>query len=72
MEAGIADTAAFAECVSTDQYASRIESALRLGQAWRVDATPTVMVNGWRFRGGPRDSLLVKTIRDVIAGKDPV
>jgi hypothetical protein len=42
-----------------------------LAAAKRLDitATPTILVHGWRFAGVPPEQILVKFIRDLLAGK---
>ena len=57
IEAGIIDTAAFAQCAASKANFSPIEAGIALGKRLQVTRTPTVIVNGWRFASPPYDSL---------------
>jgi hypothetical protein len=52
-EIGVADTVAFRACLGADQTAKTIESDVQLGRAIGVNATPTVLVNGWKMPSAP-------------------
>lgn len=43
-----ADSLQFRECIRRDQF-DRIETHRRLAEKYEVRATPTVLVNGWRY-----------------------
>lgn len=50
LEAGVAqaDSLQFRKCIQRDQF-DRIEIHQRLAEKYEVRATPTVLVNGWRY-----------------------
>lgn len=56
-EAGVADSARFEACIANNEPMPRTEAGLRLGAEIDVRATPTVLINGWRFHAAPYDSL---------------
>jgi len=70
-EAGVADSAKFAQCVSDSAPISRIDRGRALGETLAVSGTPTVLVNGWRFSNPPSDSLLTRVVTDLLASKKP-
>lgn len=70
-DAGISDTSAFADCIALRNRAQLIVDGLETGKRWQVEATPTVIVNGWRFIHPPRDSTLRETIVALLSGKRP-
>lgn len=49
LEAGITDTGSFSDCMESDTIAQRVERHRQLGIALSVTATPTVIINGWRY-----------------------
>jgi protein-disulfide isomerase len=57
LEAGIRDTAAFARCAASSAPLPRVEAGLASGKSLSVTATPTIIVNGWRYSAPPFDSL---------------
>lgn len=70
-EAGVADTVAFRSCLSASGAAPRIERGLSLGKQFGVQATPTVVINGWRLSQPPDDAELNRIISTILAGKRP-
>ena len=69
VEAGIQDTIGFALCAKDTARMARVEAGATLGQRLNVIATPTILVNGWRFTGIP-DSLRAIVAR-IASGRDP-
>ncbi|MCC6931239.1 MAG: thioredoxin domain-containing protein [Gemmatimonadaceae bacterium] len=59
------------ECFRDPTPVARIERDIALGQKLGVRGTPTVIVNGWRFAGTPREPLFSQTISYLLEGKDP-
>lgn len=57
VEAGIRDTAAFARCTAGSARLPRVEAGLASGRSLAITATPTIIVNGWRYSSPPFDSL---------------
>lgn len=56
-ESGVLDTATFKRCTTSTQPIPSVVAGLALGAKLGVRATPTVIINGWRFGSPPRDSL---------------
>ena len=57
-DAGIPDTAKIAACARSQAPIGAIERGLAFGESIRLDATPTVLVNGWVFPSPPRPAQL--------------
>ena len=70
-DAGIRDTTRFVACVRAVTPAARVDSGVALAQRLNVTATPTVLLNGWRFSQPPSLRVLSRWIRNVIDGKQP-
>jgi protein-disulfide isomerase len=70
-DAGVPDAAAFARCIASDSTPPRVDAGLELGERLGVGATPTVIVNGWRFPSPPSESVLSETVSDLLAGRKP-
>jgi protein-disulfide isomerase len=74
-DAGVQDTVRFAQCLTSSAdsaiVTAPIDSGVRVADAIGVHATPTVILNGWRFGQPPSDTELVRAIRDLLAGKRP-
>ena len=58
-EIGIADSAGFERCVGSEPASRRIQQALEFGTAIGVEGTPTVVVDGWRYRDPPSPPVLL-------------
>lgn len=69
--AGVADTEKFQRCFARTQGFAAIDSGLTTGKRLHVQATPTVILNGWRYARPPSDTELVRAIGDLLAGKKP-
>jgi len=52
-EAGISDTARISECARSDSIPREIEAGLRFGEAFELEGTPTVLLDGWEFPNPP-------------------
>jgi protein-disulfide isomerase len=70
-DAHIEDSSRFQDCISARNTPARIAAGLALGAHYRVQSTPTVIVNGWRFTHPPADSTLTRLIADLRSGKTP-
>ena len=69
--AQVSDLKHFEDCTSMSGTLNRVEEGLQLGNRISIDGTPTVVINGWRFRSAPfvgLDSIL----RRVADGRAPV
>lgn len=70
-EAGVQDTVSFAECVGSTGRVERVERGRGLGESMNVHATPTVIINGWRFSSVPNDAQLRGAIKALVRGQPP-
>jgi len=66
-EAGVSDVSRFATCVSDTVSVKRIDAGLKLASDLSLTATPTVLVNGWRF-SAPTRQRLEQAVRAVQQG----
>lgn len=64
-EVGIRDSAEFAHCIEATEYAPALERDIAAGKELRVVSTPTILVNGDKFRGLPPDfdRLIYRAVR---------
>jgi protein-disulfide isomerase len=71
--ADVPDRSKFRLCASdtSENGLTRIRAHMELGRALSVSATPTVIVNGWRFPIPPTDSELSAAIENILAGRKP-
>lgn len=69
MDAGIADTAAIAECAGRTDTTRAIAAGLDFGTKVGVKGTPTILVNGWRLPRPPSAAQLDSIITRVQQGK---
>jgi protein-disulfide isomerase len=56
-DAGIADAKRFNDCVTSGRTSSRVALGMRVGDSLKVNLTPTILINGWRYTIPPLDSL---------------
>jgi len=71
LEAGIPDSASVSTCAHDTRSVSRIDAGLALAEELEVNATPTVLVNGWKFLGPTKD-MLRRAIDAALKGKAPI
>lgn len=71
-EAGVPDLSAFAECIKQTGTFRQIEAGKQLGAKLNVNATPTLIVNGWLLTQPPSDDQLDHMIKSILAGKSPI
>jgi len=69
-EAGLSDSASISACAWDSRPVPRIEAGLALARKLDVTATPTVLVNGWRFVG-PTKNELNRAIEAALGGRAP-
>lgn len=69
-EAGIQNTTRFAACLSKPP-SSRIAAGKNWGKRIGVNATPTIIVNGWRYSGMPPTETLTEAFDAILAGTIP-
>ena len=70
-ESRVPDLAHFDKCASDTVRVARIEEGVRLGKELAVAGTPTVLLNGWRYRSPPNRVELLRGIEMLAAGKMP-
>ena len=68
MEAGISDTARISACATAEAATPSIEHGLAFGKKIKLTATPTVMVNGWRFARPPSEQEIDSVIVELRGG----
>ena len=68
--AGVRDSLAFKSCMSEQAPAAEVVAGTALGEQFKVLATPTVVVNGWRFPSSPSPSMLNETIDALLGWKE--
>ena len=69
--AGVGDSSSFATCMSLETTVERVSRDKAVGTQLAVKATPTLIVNGWRFAMPPLPDTLRYIVREVIAGRSP-
>jgi protein-disulfide isomerase len=48
-----------------------VDAGLALAKRLELNATPTIVVNGWMFDSPPLEEELTKAAESILAGKDP-
>jgi protein-disulfide isomerase len=71
-EAGVSDLAAFESCIKRTDAVPRVERGKALGKELDIQATPTLIVNGWKLGRPPSAEELDAMVKAVLAGKSPV
>ena len=69
--AGVVDTVRFRTCMARNDEPKRVRDGLELGKRAGVHATPTVLVNGWRYDTPPSLAELERVILAVKSGVAP-
>jgi protein-disulfide isomerase len=68
-EAGVKDTAEFNRCIAERGPVPAVEAGFEAGKQIGLSGTPTVIVNGWRYRYPPTAEVLFGAIGDLLAGR---
>jgi len=68
--AGLRDRVGFAHCMADTLTPPAVKAGRELARQLGVTATPTVIINGWRYPIPPSDSELVRRVSELIAGKN--
>jgi predicted DsbA family dithiol-disulfide isomerase len=68
-EAGIGRHDEFAQCLQDKRPMRRIEAGRTIAEEMEVNATPTVLLNGWRFGRPPPPDSLVQAIGRILDGQ---
>jgi protein-disulfide isomerase len=66
----VPESAAFARCLEGDAGAARIRSDVAAATRLGVEATPTLLVNGYRMDGAPPLDTLLAYVRRAGGGAD--
>jgi protein-disulfide isomerase len=70
--AEVPDLPAFDTCIHSTDPIPRVVEGLQLGKKLDIQATPTVIMNGWRLGHPPSEEDLDRMTERVLAGKSPV
>ena len=70
-DAGIRDTAFISKCADEGEPNPRIQAGLSFGATIGLTATPTVLINGWRYHRTPRKATLDSALTAILKGKRP-
>lgn len=73
-QAGVGDTAGFRRCMADTETAGRnslVDAGAHLADSLGIHATPTIILNGWRYAYVPSDTELFRAIDDLLAGRPP-
>lgn len=70
-EAGIQDTTYVRACVDDPFWDARINGGRKLGERININATPTVIINGWRYSGVPTFQELKRVAEELEGGRNP-
>lgn len=70
VEAGVKDTARFSSCLKDERQHSRVAAGNDLAVRMGVNATPTIVVNGWELPVPPDLDALRRYVDQVKAGRD--
>jgi predicted DsbA family dithiol-disulfide isomerase len=69
-DAGIRDLDAFDRCSADTAAVPAVEAGRHVAERFDVHSTPTILVNGWRYRGLPGERTLQRFLTDL--GKNKV
>lgn len=70
-DAAINDSAGFVSCIGEPDAHRRVAAGEQAGRDFAVTATPTLMVNGWRYRGALSFSQIDDLLSRLIRGELP-
>ena len=71
-DAAIRGVGEFEGCLQGNQSFERIEAGIAIADRFDVSATPTVMLNGWKFNRPPSLEEVRQSIRATERGRSPV
>lgn len=69
-QAGVEDLAKFSSCVASAHDFPRVSNGNALAVRMGINATPTILVNGWELSIPPTFEALQKLVADLKSGKD--
>jgi protein-disulfide isomerase len=70
-ESGVGNIPDFDACLTDTTSARVVDAGLSTAQKLGLRATPTLMLNGWRYSYVPHDTELVRAIEDILGGRRP-
>ena len=70
-DAGIQDSEAFAVCANNPNKVAIVEAGIAAGKRYDVHATPTVLVDGWRYPEAPGFRVLSKRVDEILRSTRP-
>jgi hypothetical protein len=68
---GVTDTVAFGRCMADTVTPAKVRAGVALATSLKLTATPTILLNGWRYGRPPADTELVRAIGDLLAKRVP-
>jgi protein-disulfide isomerase len=69
-DAGMPDTAEFRNC-ALRPAPSRVAAGTRWARKLELSFTPTILLNGWKFRSVPNEETLAAAIDSLLLGRSP-
>ena len=69
-DAGVEDTVAFRRCADRTDLVAQVKRGQDMAAKLGINATPGVVVNGWRFFVPPKDSILTEILLAAGMGDD--
>jgi len=69
MDAGVQDLDRYSECLESERTRTRITASRAFGDSLGVRATPTIVVNGWRYPTPPTVKELTEAIEKALSGR---
>jgi len=70
-ESGVPDTSAFSLCTRSPAVAQKVDSAAAVARELNIPGTPTLLMDGWQFRGGRSTADLLKAVGAIRRGEKP-
>jgi protein-disulfide isomerase len=70
-QAGVSDTVAFARCVQSRTPVAVVDADTRAAKELKLDGTPTVIVDGFRYSMPPDTAVLVQAVREALRRRGP-
>lgn len=69
--AGVKDLERFTLCLTDTTAFAPVDRTTELAHSLELKATPTVILNGWRYGAPPSDSELIRAVDDILSGRRP-
>lgn len=67
----VSDSATFGRCMVDSSSMPMVNAGRALGEKMKIQGTPTVFLNGWRYPAVPSDTELLRAVGDLLHGKVP-